>query len=654
MWEERLIVLVEARIRDFEKNMAKASGTAGRTYDGMRRSSRSATRQMEADMIRSTGRINQALAVTAGKIGTFGKAFVGGLVGGVVAGGVAGIVSQLQDVAGGVAAIGDEAKRAGVDVKSFQELKFVAEQNRIGVDSLTDGIKELNLRADEFILTGKGSAAEAFQRLGFSAETLKQKLQKPSELFTEIIGKLGKFDRAAQIRIADEIFGGTGGEKFVQLVEQGEQGIRDTIKAANDLGIVMNEEMIEKAVEVDRRFNLIANTVGTVLKSAIVSAVDSLAEFIDGFREFENQHSRTLQSGLTDIGQKRLDIETEILKLQHEQRNNTSALAQAENRNIDATIASLKEQSEALNKQEAQILAILEERTKPMARSGNDTWTPPDPSSFITPTTSASERKLERERQAVHDLIVELQEELRLIGATDAERRASEASRMAGAAATEEERQQIIALNEAIYQEAAALDERQQVLDLYRDTTRGAIDDLISGAEQGKTAWETLADTGVNALRRVSSALIDDVLNSIFQVNNAASGGSLFGNLFAGIFGGGMSDPWADLRLPSFDGGGSTGSGPRTGGMDGRGGFPAIVHPQETIVDHTRGQSAGGQNVHVTSDVRVSVDDSGNLRAFVERTSVEQSRSVLRTYDRSLPDRLQQINRNPTKRHSGL
>jgi len=42
--------------------------------------------------------------------------------------------------------------------------------------------------------------------------------------------------------------------------------------------------------------------------------------------------------------------------------------------------------------------------------------------------------------------------------------------------------------------------------------------------------------------------------------------------------------------LASFDGGGFTGYGTRTGGMDGKGGKLAVVHPNETILDHTKGQ----------------------------------------------------------------
>jgi len=49
---------------------------------------------------------------------------------------------------------------------------------------------------------------------------------------------------------------------------------------------------------------------------------------------------------------------------------------------------------------------------------------------------------------------------------------------------------------------------------------------------------------------------------------------------------------------PSFDGGGYTGNGSRSGGIDGKGGFMALMHPQETVTDHTKGQTpprSGGE-----------------------------------------------------------
>ena len=72
----------------------------------------------------------------------------------------------------------------------------------------------------------------------------------------------------------------------MQLIEQGEQGIRDTIREARNLGIVMDEDVLDKAEELDRKFNQVSNTVGTALKTAIVEASAALGEFINAFNNF--------------------------------------------------------------------------------------------------------------------------------------------------------------------------------------------------------------------------------------------------------------------------------------------------------------------------------------------------------------------------------
>lgn len=49
----------------------------------------------------------------------------------------------------------------------------------------------------------------------------------------------------------------------------------------------------------------------------------------------------------------------------------------------------------------------------------------------------------------------------------------------------------------------------------------------------------------------------------------------------------------------SFEGGGYTGQGFRSGGMDGKGGFMAMLHPNETVVDHEQGGSVAPKIVNV-------------------------------------------------------
>jgi len=70
------------------------------------------------------------------------------------------------------------------------------------------------------------------------------------------------------------------------------------------------------------------------------------------------------------------------------------------------------------------------------------------------------------------------------------------------------------------------------------------------------------------------------ILGSVFGVAGGGFGGGAFGAGFnplstTPLFSGGI-----------FEGGGYTGNAPRAGGMDGKGGFPAILHPGETVTDH--------------------------------------------------------------------
>jgi hypothetical protein len=112
----------------------------------------------------------------------------------------------------------------------------------------------------------------------------------------------------------------------------------------------------------------------------------------------------------------------------------------------------------------------------------------------------------------------------------------------------------------------------------------------------------------------------------------AQIGKALFGDMGSGKSGGdsglvgaGMSAlskvNWAALF--SYDGGGSTGTGLRSGGVDGKGGFPAILHPNETVVDHTKGQRVGGNNI------TINVNSPNGDPAEVRRSAAAGARSAL-------------------------
>jgi len=106
-------------------------------------------------------------------------------------------------------------------------------------------------------------------------------------------------------------------------------------------------------------------------------------------------------------------------------------------------------------------------------------------------------------------------------------------------------------------------------------------DAIVNGLKNGKLSFKNFADVVVTELLRVAvqQLVIKNLLNAFdsfksgMEYSNLTDGGTIFES--------------------SNEGGGFTGSGARAGGIDGRGGFPAILHPNETVIDHTKGQGMG-------------------------------------------------------------
>lgn len=79
--------------------------------------------------------------------------------------------------------------------------------------------------------------------------------------------------------------------------------------------------------------------------------------------------------------------------------------------------------------------------------------------------------------------------------------------------------------------------------------------------------------------------------------------------------------------VASFDGGGHTGYGPRAGGLDGKGGKLAMIHPQERIIDEYRGQSAGSSQ-QVVNNFNLSAPTDRRTQAQISQRASESQRRV--------------------------
>jgi hypothetical protein len=187
--------------------------------------------------------------------------------------GAAGVLggSFLAQAIKTTAEIGKFSARLGISGEALQELRHIARAAQIDFDAVADGIKELQLRADEFAVTGKGSAAEAFQRLGLSPDEVKTRLKDPVRFLEELITALRGVGQAAQLRITDELFGGQGGEQMVQLTKLATGELGRLRQEARRLGLVLSDDMVQQSVRANAQLEQMQQILSTQLTRAVVS-----------------------------------------------------------------------------------------------------------------------------------------------------------------------------------------------------------------------------------------------------------------------------------------------------------------------------------------------------------------------------------------------
>jgi lambda family phage tail tape measure protein len=163
-----------------------------------------------------------------------------------------------------------------------------------------------------------------------------------------------------------------------------------------------------------------------------------------------------------------------------------------------------------------------------------------------------------------------------------------------------------------------------------RDAVSQLTTDSIGGLEN---SLAELAATGTTNFKAFAASVLQDTSRMIIRQMVLKTIMSLIGGIGGGV---GRSFEMPDRAfIPSagysFAGGGYTGNAPRSGGLDGQGGFIAMLHPKETVIDHTRPSGAGTGGI--TNNIAISVDATGTRAQGDQGRSGELARDLARVVD---------------------
>src|SRR5690606_26745202 len=136
--EQRLLISLEARLSKYERDMARARNATNDNFRRMERRTKQYADNTERVLGQSFDNIGKKIE----------SSFAPFLRGGVVFAGAAAAAGAIKQIAGSIAEVDREARKAGVSARVWQQWSYVATAAGASIDGITDALKELNIRGD--------------------------------------------------------------------------------------------------------------------------------------------------------------------------------------------------------------------------------------------------------------------------------------------------------------------------------------------------------------------------------------------------------------------------------------------------------------------------------------------------------------------------
>lgn len=576
--------------------------------------------------------VNQAAGRLAASAAKIGVAFA--------TAGVAAAAALTKMQMSNIDSLAKTADKIGVTTEALGGLRHAAELTGVGSDTLDMAMQRLTRRVSE-AANGTGEAKNALIELGINAANLEQlPLDVQMEVIADAMGDVKS--QSDKVRLAMKLFDSEG-VALVSTLAGGSTGLQEMAKEAETLGVTINRvdaakiEMANDAVTKSKGvFTGLGNQLATAFSPIIESVSNNLYQAAldtEGFGNIGQDVADALVSGFGKFLDTVQMVEHGILSIK---------LAALKAQQAYEELLAPDQGRAEYFKQE---MALQKQLNEGLINHGE-----------FTKRQMALQKKLNDGTLTSNDAVV--------VGAEETQKAIDAIiAKIDGFKNTELPSEKITLLYERIKAEA------QKAAEVIAEAAPGKVlvDDIN---KNGETALQRMtffqeqqmaAQTKYDAFMAASDTkrtgiVIGELnnqfgaiasnneklfkLNKSFQIAQAVmqtyQGATLALSSYpppvnfimaAATIASGLGQV-AQIKAQSFDGGGFTGNGSRSGGVDGKGGFPAILHPRETIVDHTKGQAGG---ITIVNNIDAKGADAGvemKIRNAMQQSSQQTIASI--------------------------
>jgi hypothetical protein len=464
------------------------------------------------------------------------------------------------------------ANKLGTTVETLQQLQYAADISGVSAETLNMAMQRLTRRVSEASM-GFGEAKGALKELGINAAKLnKLPLDKKMEVLADAFD--GVATDGDRVRLAMKLFDSEG-VALVNTLNLGSDGLREMAAEAKSLGLSISEvdaKRFEKMQDDITRMKTAASAAATTFTTELLPVIEGI---FTGFSE-AGYSANNFQSAAISAAHKVIKVYGFFLDTLHNLEIAYTVLKAVALTASDVIIKTLNSAMQGFISTYNTIAEFLNMPTidNPMAEFATDV------------RVAAAEARIAlrelRDEPMPSDKIQEYLDNYETAGSrivdinngiTESVKKLTFFEKMR---AFGQEQQNKLAQSQAV-----------EITNAFAKQTA----DIAAHSKKGFAI-----DKGV----RIAQAIMNTYQGATLAL--ASYPGPVGIAMAAATVAAGMANVAtikAQKFQASYEGGGFTGMGARAGGIDGKGGFPAILHPNETVVDHTKGQGMA-TNVNIT------------------------------------------------------
>ena len=188
-----------------------------------------------------------------------------------------GTAAAMREIVSEASNIGKVADRIGITTDFLQEFRHAAKLSGIDVGQADKALEQFNKRIGEAVTRG-GPLKDIFEANNVAIKDSNGNIKTISELLFETARLLSNTE-SAQVKatIANEAFGRSGAG-MINMMQQGTVEFRNSIEAAKDLGVALDEDAIRKAEDLDDAWENMTTRLSRNMKTAVLSVTDAIGQ----------------------------------------------------------------------------------------------------------------------------------------------------------------------------------------------------------------------------------------------------------------------------------------------------------------------------------------------------------------------------------------